>query len=705
MRTRWATNAAVWALYLSTLVPLSYLTRGTEWVGWYLGFGGMVFAIGAIGRAAGRSDRRVGLYQVLALPLAQIAAFAGDVSWFLVIPNSEVWERFWSMGQALGRSFLQDMAPLRPQAGLFALIAISGGLLAWALDWYAVVLKAPAATGMFACLVLVVTVAFVRSGLPVLAMAPTAAAYLLLLAVSAPRARPRFAAAAVVAGGVALGLAASAAPGLGIGALVKGGEDWTISFGDVVGSGTQTVGGDDVLVDVARDLKERDRFEVLRYATTAEAPVYLRLTSLGAFDGSRWERVQGPEMAFAVPTDDGQPLTLDEPLEARGALQRVAVELTGLESDWLPAPYMPVHITGMRGRVLVDSADLTVRLADPIGEGSRYVVLAAPAASAAEAAVAQAFSYEQLYGPLDGTWAAVYLDLPPGMPAVIGETARGIVAPLANSPEIGDDFAGSLAYNAALALVDHFQTAGFSYSLDSPVDFEDGSDQGQAVAEFLSAKSGYCVHFAVAMTLMARELGIPARVAVGYAPGVPLADAESGSSGLGSGDGAVQVYSVGADQLHSWPELYIEGMGWVGFEPTVAADSAALSGVSSAASPSGSPSSSAASPSASGASGASGGPTAAASPSGDASGPADSSAKAARPSPIGLWAAGVFGVLALMAALPGFARGLVRRRRLHAGLAGVWDEVRATAQDLGLAPPPWRTPADVGASLGAVLRG
>ena len=52
---------------------------------------------------------------------------------------------------------------------------------------------------------------------------------------------------------------------------------------------------------------------------------------------------------------------------------------------------------------------------------------------------------------------------------------------------------------------------------------------------------------------MARSLGIPARVAVGYTPG------------LDQGDGSRQVLGKNA---HAWPEIWFDGLGWVLFEPT-----------------------------------------------------------------------------------------------------------------------------------------
>ena len=56
------------------------------------------------------------------------------------------------------------------------------------------------------------------------------------------------------------------------------------------------------------------------------------------------------------------------------------------------------------------------------------------------------------------------------------------------------------------------------------------------------------------MAAMARTLGIPARVAVGFTPG-----SQQGSDGS---------MSVGLKDAHAWPELYFEGIGWTRFEPT-----------------------------------------------------------------------------------------------------------------------------------------
>lgn len=66
---------------------------------------------------------------------------------------------------------------------------------------------------------------------------------------------------------------------------------------------------------------------------------------------------------------------------------------------------------------------------------------------------------------------------------------------------------------------------------------------------------GFCNFYASAEVIMLRTLGVPARMATGYAQGAYQ-------------DG-LQTYEVIASDFHAWPEVYFPGVGWVEFEPTV----------------------------------------------------------------------------------------------------------------------------------------
>jgi hypothetical protein len=81
------------------------------------------------------------------------------------------------------------------------------------------------------------------------------------------------------------------------------------------------------------------------------------------------------------------------------------------------------------------------------------------------------------------------------------------------------------------------------------------ADAGDPTASFLFGDmTGYCVHFAHAAVFLLRSLGVPARVATGYA--VPVRDGYGGS--------AILIRSLNA---HAWPEVQVSGLGWVVVDP------------------------------------------------------------------------------------------------------------------------------------------
>ena len=135
-----------------------------------------------------------------------------------------------------------------------------------------------------------------------------------------------------------------------------------------------------------------------------------------------------------------------------------------------------------------------------------------------------------------------YTSLPAGMPTVIGGTAQQVVT----------DAGATTPYAEAAALRDYFW-ANYVYDLDV-----DPRDDTNTIASFISEKRGFCVQFASAFAVMARSLGIPSRVAVGFTPGDPR-------------DG---VFHVQSHNAHAWPEIWLAGLGWTHlFDPTPPAGS------------------------------------------------------------------------------------------------------------------------------------
>ena len=121
----------------------------------------------------------------------------------------------------------------------------------------------------------------------------------------------------------------------------------------------------------------------------------------------------------------------------------------------------------------------------------------------------------------------------------------------------------STDFERALILEEFFRNAGgFVYDASastghSSLEMEDWL----LVPSSRNYRSGYCEQFASAMAVMARVLDIPARVVIGFAPGTTQTQSDG-----------TEVIVVRARDAHAWVELYLEGQGWVRFDPTPRSD-------------------------------------------------------------------------------------------------------------------------------------
>ncbi|MEA2486800.1 MAG: hypothetical protein QOF16_454, partial [Actinomycetota bacterium] len=101
--------------------------------------------------------------------------------------------------------------------------------------------------------------------------------------------------------------------------------------------------------------------------------------------------------------------------------------------------------------------------------------------------------------------------------------------------------------------------------LRSEFRYELNVDQGSsadALTNFLTkTRAGFCQQFAAAFAMLARALGYPARVDIGFLPGT---------------ESAAHTFTVRGTDAHAWPEVYFEKFGWVAFEPTPRAAAPAL---------------------------------------------------------------------------------------------------------------------------------
>ncbi|WP_293788050.1 DUF3488 and transglutaminase-like domain-containing protein, partial [uncultured Aeromicrobium sp.] len=267
--------------------------------------------------------------------------------------------------------------------------------------------------------------------------------------------------------------------------------------------------------------------------TSAEEPPYLKVATLVDVDGETWEPIENADgLPVEQPFDD-----LDPTLER--AAEEVTIAVDELDSTMLPLPYPTDGVRGLVGTWSWHPVGGTVRSRTETTRGQTYV--------------ADYVDINPDAGFMRGRRAVLpapvaqrYLALPAGTPPRIAAVARSRTAGLTND------------YDRIVALQD-WMREDFRYSETSPVaEGYDGSGV-EVVERFLvEEQAGYCVHFSSALAIMARSLGIPARIAVGYAPGDP-----AGRTGEGE-----QIYSTSSDSLHAWTEVYFEGVGWVRFDAT-----------------------------------------------------------------------------------------------------------------------------------------
>lgn len=312
------------------------------------------------------------------------------------------------------------------------------------------------------------------------------------------------------------------------------------------------------IVDLGEDLRRSKPVEVFQYATTrteGTLPYFelVTLTQLGDA-ASEWSPT-----AFAGDTAvlDGVELPRAAGVgeEAAPAQSTVGIVTQRGASAYLPIPGEARRITGLAGEYSMASATGDIR--ERNGDSPAQVL--------------ELTSDLPLADPVS---AAGVAQSPPGelieLTAVPGGEAADAIRAVLDTVVDGD----ASPYQQALQLRTWLaETGGFDYSLTAPLEQGYDGTNLEVIAQFLTAKSGYCVHFASAMAIMARMLGIPARVAVGFTPGTP--------AGV-NGDGQ-QLYSVTSDNLHSWAELYVPGLGWTQYEATPAGGLGELSAVDPAA--------------------------------------------------------------------------------------------------------------------------
>ncbi|MEV5973552.1 DUF3488 and transglutaminase-like domain-containing protein [Streptomyces sp. NPDC051921] len=687
---------AAFGATLAAATALVPLVKPATWIFTAALLLGLQSAVGTVTRRVPLARPLTIAAQALVTLLVLTLVFAREQAILLVLPGPDVFAAFDTLFQAGVDDVGTYAIPAPNTPGIRLLLVTGVAVVGLVVDALAVTFRSAAPAGLPLLALYSVAAGLSGGGAGWLYFLFAAAGYLLLLLAegrdrlsawgrvfggaqrsgrpgSAPgEGGPAFAPARTGRriGAVAMGIALVvpfALPGLSGGVFGGGGS------GEDTGGKGGTISAVNPLVSLQNDLRQPEDREVLRYRTNATdtGNMYLRLVALDQFDGTAWKSSVRP--IEDVPDELPWPVGLSQEVRTTQITTNF-VASTAYEQKWLPMPYpaAKVSIGGSwryepAGRMLVGDSGQNTR-------GARYTVTSLDVRPSTEQLSAAPAAPDEL--------RREYTRVPASLPADVRSTALEVTRGARND------------YERAVKLQDWFaEDGGFRY------DVEVKSGTGvQAISRFLKDKEGFCVHFSFSMAAMARSLGIPARVAVGFMPGTPQSD------------GSV---SVGIRDAHAWPELYFEGAGWTRFEPTpsrgTVPDYAREQSSGGAATPSAQPSTSAsAQPSAMPSSSESCPPQLkrlGECGQDQAAGGAASDDGGLPPYVIALICLGILLVLLALLLLPLLWRTQVRARRLGpagdpvARVLAVWQEINDLAWDHGVAPDESRTPRRTAARL------
>ncbi len=283
---------------------------------------------------------------------------------------------------------------------------------------------------------------------------------------------------------------------------------------------------------------------------------YWRATTLDQFDSDRWLQASTPlSTGLAAGRLPNDPLLPVRSLNRRTWVKQ-QVEVVALSDDHVIGAAQPVALDGPEFGGVFRLSDGIVTVSGGLKRGQRYTI----------------WSYAPRPQPAE--LARVEAEYPPALNRFL-DVGRTRVEPFGSSGRdarvdalFADDRYLSLwpyerlwdearrlragartPYGAVVAIETWLRTTGgFAYNESPPA-----TGGLPPLAHFVAeGKRGYCQHFAGAMALMLRFLGIPARVAAGFTSGKP----ENG------------VWTVTDHNAHAWVEVWFPDYGWLAFDPT-----------------------------------------------------------------------------------------------------------------------------------------
>jgi transglutaminase-like putative cysteine protease len=218
------------------------------------------------------------------------------------------------------------------------------------------------------------------------------------------------------------------------------------------------------------------------------------------------------------------------------------------EPLWVSLPTQAYMTTNPDGTV-----DFSMLMSkDFVHPGDQYTVRSAVDAETVSELKAASTSYPQ--------WVLdEYLQLPTDITLRTKELAKNIASGFSNP------------YDIVTAITDYLRNnIEYNQSISQPPPNQERIDW------FLfDYKKGFCNYYASAEVILLRSLGIPARMAVGFAQGerevprIPQLPPGAGREIISEQISETSTYVVRQKDAHAWPEVFFPGIGWAIFEPTV----------------------------------------------------------------------------------------------------------------------------------------
>ncbi len=277
--------------------------------------------------------------------------------------------------------------------------------------------------------------------------------------------------------------------------------------------------------------------EVLSYTTTSSQPQYLAGFTYDHFDGHTWTSTSNESQQFAAKAQ--------LPVDAPGNFNQFTTSVTlvnppGGTKHYLYGPMQPASFsvpTALYGNGITTAWTQQ----NPFTSLESYQVTSNISTATAQdlSTVSLPQNNQRLWSndPNFSTLNQYHLETPLDLPSSVRNTLQQWTDGSTN------------VYSAMKSLESHLSDpAKFRYSVTNPP----VPSNVDAVAWLLQTHQGYCTYYATAMTIMARMMGIPARIVNGFTQGNKQGN----------------EWVVNGENAHSWVQVYFPGSGWINFDPT-----------------------------------------------------------------------------------------------------------------------------------------